>query len=238
MGPIKPRIIRASCLEGAKKARGVAVIIDVFRAFSCAPLLFYLGARRLILEPDPNKALALKNQISGAILVGEVNEVPIEGGDMGNSPSEALMKGKTFFYGKTVIHRTTAGVTGAYLAAECCETIVLGGFVTARAIADYIVKTAVPEVTLVAMGSRGKVPSPEDEACADLIEHLITGSPYDHIEAIESIMFHESTKKFLRGTKAYLPREDPVFCLQKNIFDFVLIARKKNGVMEAKPVVI
>ncbi|RLB25523.1 MAG: hypothetical protein DRG71_03875, partial [Deltaproteobacteria bacterium] len=83
---------------------------------------------------------------------------------------------------------------------------------------------------------RGKAPSPEDEACADYIEHLVTGKPYDHVAAMERIVFHESAKKFIMGTKPYLPREDPIFCLQRDVFDFVIIAEKRGGLLEAKMV--
>ena len=38
-----------SLREGAEKAKSVAVVIDVFRAFTCAPLLFSLGIEKLFL---------------------------------------------------------------------------------------------------------------------------------------------------------------------------------------------
>ena len=90
------KIIRTRCAEGARQAAGVAVVIDVFRAFSCAPLFFRFGARKVILEPDPAKAIALKEEDPELILAGEVNEVPIEGGDLGNSPSEIISKEPAF----------------------------------------------------------------------------------------------------------------------------------------------
>lgn len=52
------QIQRLSLAEGAREATGVAVIIDVFRAFTCEPLMLHLGARRLILEGDPQRCLA------------------------------------------------------------------------------------------------------------------------------------------------------------------------------------
>ena len=36
-------------LAGARAARGIAVIIDVFRAFTCTPLMFSLGLKESIL---------------------------------------------------------------------------------------------------------------------------------------------------------------------------------------------
>jgi len=49
-------------LAGAKAARGMAVIIDVFRAFTCTPLMFALGLKKSILVSHPHEALALKNR--------------------------------------------------------------------------------------------------------------------------------------------------------------------------------
>jgi len=232
----KGKITRLSCFDGAKKAKGLAVIIDVFRAFSCAPLFFHYGAKRLILEADTERALELKRQISDSILVGEVNEVPIEGADMGNSPSEVVLRGKEFFEGRVVIHRTTAGVAGVHDANAQCDKILLGSFLIARATAEYIRKSGASQVSIVAMGARGKAPSPEDEACGDYMEHLLSGSPYDHVAAIEKIVFNDSAKKFTMGTQPYLPSEDPIFCLQRDIFDFALVVEEDDGLLQARPV--
>ncbi|RLJ03648.1 MAG: hypothetical protein DRP14_04795, partial [Candidatus Aenigmatarchaeota archaeon] len=73
------KIIRKSCAEGAREAEGLAVVIDVFRAFTCEPLFFHFGAKRVVLEADPDKALELKRENPEFILAGEVNEVPLEG---------------------------------------------------------------------------------------------------------------------------------------------------------------
>ena len=95
------KIIRKSYAEGAKGAEGIAVIIDVFRAFSCEPLFFHFGAKKIILEADPAKAIAIKKRHPEFILAGEVNEVPIEGADLGNSPSEIVLKGKSISKGRS-----------------------------------------------------------------------------------------------------------------------------------------
>ena len=62
------------------------------------------------------------------ILAGEVDEVPIEGADLGNSPSQIILKGDSYFRGKTVVHRTTAGVTGTATALERADEVILGSF--------------------------------------------------------------------------------------------------------------
>ena len=219
------KIIRKSCAEGAQEAEGLTVIIDVFRAFSCAPLFFHFSARRVILEADPEKALGLKRENPNFILVGEVNEVPIEGAELGNSPSHIILKGAPFFKDKTVIHRTTAGVVGVASAFEKTDQVILGSFVMAEAIAEYIKDKRPDQVTLVAMGERAQKKAPEDEACAGYLEYLLSGRRYDPIKAFKDIVFHPTAQKFIQRTKEYLPREDPIFCLQRDLFDFVLTAK-------------
>ena len=76
------KIIRKSLATGAREARGLVVIIDVFRAFSCEPLFFHFGVKKVILVADPAKAIQLKSQHPEFILAGEINEVPIEGSDL------------------------------------------------------------------------------------------------------------------------------------------------------------
>lgn len=225
-------IIRKSCEQGAKEAEGLTVVIDVFRAFSCAPLFFHFGAKRVILNADPEKALSLKHQNPEFILVGEINEAPIKGGDLGNSPSHIIRKGESYFKDKTVIHRTTAGVTGVSFAYDMADEIVLGSFVMAGTIAAYIKKKGPARVTLVAMGDRAQKKAPEDEICADYLEHLLTGRSYDAVKAFEDIVFQPTAQKFIQGTKKYLPKEDPAFCLQRDLFDFVLIVKKLEDGLE------
>jgi len=228
------KIVRKSCVQGVREACGVAVIIDVFRAFSCEPLFFHFGVGKVILEADPQKAIMMKREKPELILVGELNEVPLENADLGNSPSEIILKGEAYFKGKTVIHRTTAGVSGAAAALEKAEEVILGGFLTAKAIADYILEKKPAIVTLVAMGERGVTKSPEDEACADYLEHLLTGSPYDPVHGLRQVVFHPSTQKFLLGTLPYLPREDPIFCLQRDLFTFVLTLKRQGDFLLAQ----
>jgi 2-phosphosulfolactate phosphatase len=222
------RVIRTSCAQGARDAAGSVVIIDVFRAFSCEPLFFRFGAAGVILEADPSRAAAMKRDHPEFVLVGEVNEVPLEEADLGNSPSEILLKGESFFRDKTVIHRTTAGVTGAAEALERADEVILGSFMTAKAVAAYIKEKNPPLVTLVAMGDRAEREAPEDEACADYMEHLLTGTPYDPLSSLRDVVFQPTAQKFIKGVKPYLPREDPLFCLQRDLFDFVLLARKQE----------
>jgi len=225
------KIVRKSLAAGAREARGLVVIIDVFRAFSCAPIFFHFGVKKVILEADSAKAIQLKSQHPEFILVGEVNEVPIKGGDLGNSPSEIVLKGEAYFREKIVVHRTTAGVTGVSAALEKADEVLLGSFLMAKAIAGYIKRKSPGLVTLVATGERAKRRAPEDETCADYLEHLLTDKPYNPIQALKEVLFQPTAQKFILGKKDYLPREDPIFCLQRDLFDFVLRVERENDNM-------
>jgi 2-phosphosulfolactate phosphatase len=222
-------IVRKSCAQGAKEASGLTVIIDVFRAFSCEPLFFHFGATKVVLESDPDRAMSLKKRHPELMLVGEVNEVPLENADLGNSPSEIILKGEVGFKGNAVVHRTTAGVTGAATVLEKADEVILGSFMTAKATAAYLLRRKPDLVTLLAMGERAQKKAPEDEACADYIEHLLSGKPYDPVRSLRDVVFQATAQKFIEGGKKYLPREDPIFCLQRDLFDFVLIAKRKEG---------
>jgi len=230
------RVIRKSLLEGAETAEGLAVIIDVFRAFSCAPLFFHFGAERVILEADAEAAKSLKRSNPSYILVGEIDEIPLEGADLTNSPTQILKKRRAFFQGRTVIHRTTAGVAGVRAAWNAGADVVLGSFVMARAIAQYVMASGAETATLIAMGSRGVTGSEEDEACADYLEYLLSGSPYDQVSHLKDIIFDEICMRFTRGNVPYLPPEDPIFCLQRDLFDFVIKVEKENGLLLARQI--
>jgi hypothetical protein len=85
-------IRRLSLLEGAQEATGIAVIIDVFRAFSCEPVLHALGAERVLLETDVEKCLAQRGR---AVLLGELDGSPIDGFDLPNSLTSSCAKART-----------------------------------------------------------------------------------------------------------------------------------------------
>ena len=216
-------------LEGAQTAKGVAVIIDVFRAFTCAPLLFSLGIQKSILVSTPEEAFALKEKKNQLVLIGEVGGIPIEGFDLGNSPSEILKKGRAFFNGKTVVQRTSSGVQGVLTALDVADEVLPASYALAKSTARYILSKQPPRVSIVSMGWALKHIAPEDEWCGVYIAHLLGVSEYDHNEALEEILYNQTTQKFFDPEKPHFPPEDPIMCLQLNMHDFVLRATRDNG---------
>ena len=228
-------ITRTRLLEGAQSARGVAVIIDVYRAFTCAPLLFSFGIRKSILVSTPEEAFALRQKNNQLLLIGEVDGIPIQGFDLGNSPSEILYRGAAFFKGKTVVQRSSAGVQGVLAALDVADEVLPAGYSLAQSIARYILSKQPPRVSLVAMGWSLKHPAPEDEWCARYISHLLGGDDYDHHAALAEILSDKTTQKFFDPAKPHFPPEDPIMCLQLNTHNFVLRAgRDDDGVIVNK----
>jgi 2-phosphosulfolactate phosphatase len=223
---IEMDVTHTRLLEGAQTARGVAVIIDVFRAFTCEPLLFSLGIQKSILVATPEEALALKEKKNELVLIGEVGGMPVEGFDLGNSPSEILKKGRAFFENKTIVHRTSAGVQGVLAALDVADEVLPASYALAGAIVRYIRSKQPPRVSLVSMGWALKHSAPEDEWCGRYIAHLLGVADYDHLEAIKEILFNQTTQKFFDPEKPHFPPEDPIMCLQLNVHNFVLRAER------------
>lgn len=226
------RVRRLSCLDGADAARGFTVVVDVFRAFTCLPLLLRLGARPVLLEADIPRCLSLGGE---AVLVGEQNEAPIAGFDLPNSPSLILAAGQRRFGGQRVVLRTTSGVAGAVMALRRADEVLLASFINARATAGYLRARAAAVVSLVAMGTHGETPAPEDERCSDYIESLLRGTAYDHVAAVAEILASDSARRFLVADKPYLPAADPAICLQRDLFEHAIRAETADGWVRAVP---
>jgi len=231
------RVILSSLEEGAETAQGVVVIVDVFRAFTCAALMLDMGVEEIILVETPEEAFQLKSKDPGLLLVGEVQGQPIEGFDLPNSPYEILKKGPKALRGKKIVHRSSSGVQGALLALKRTEPILLASFLNAAATARFIASGNYPLVHIVAMGRQMKTPTPEDEWCARYLASLLDPerNRYDHWKAMKDILASYEAQKFLRSQKSYYPPEDPVISLQRDVVDVVMVARKEGGLALVRP---
>jgi 2-phosphosulfolactate phosphatase len=229
---------RRSLLGGAADARGIVVVIDVLRAFTCSALMFRYGIRDLALVRSPDEALAFRAADPDYLVAGEVKGRRVEGFDIGNSPADIVTKGESYFNGRRVAARSSAGTQGVLAAAPRANQLILGSYLTAAATAAYIRDSARVHalvhgedvaVTLLAMGFEGVRPSIEDERCADYLEHLLTGTPYDHLRTLWDCLHDPEIAASLRGEHDYRPREDVVLALQRDLFDFVMIGQPENG---------
>ncbi|HYW81106.1 MAG TPA: 2-phosphosulfolactate phosphatase, partial [Thermoguttaceae bacterium] len=82
-----PRLV-----DPEKLAGGTAVVIDVLRASTTIVHALESGAREIIPCSDVGEARAIASQLSAGefVLGGEREGLPIDGFDLGNSPSEYL----------------------------------------------------------------------------------------------------------------------------------------------------
>ena len=93
-------------LDTCHQIEGVAVVVDVLRAFTTAAFVFQAGAEEIILTDTVEEAFRLRDEHPGSLLMGEVNGYPIDGFDHSNSPSS--LQGAVLA-GRTLIQRTSAG---------------------------------------------------------------------------------------------------------------------------------
>ncbi|MBK9390188.1 MAG: 2-phosphosulfolactate phosphatase [Bacteroidetes bacterium] len=217
------RIEITEFVEGAKKAEGLTVIIDVFRAFSVECYAFDAGASQIIASSEVENALKLKQVYLNSVLVGERDEKKIPGFDLGNSPTEIL---KADLQGKTIIHTTTAGTQGL-INAENAETVITGSFVNAGAVVRYIKQLNPSVVFLVAMGYRASVTADEDILCAELIKERLIGKSSISEKDITALQFSSGKRFFRKENIDFSPPTDFFLCTMTDRFSFVLKALKR-----------
>jgi 2-phosphosulfolactate phosphatase len=211
-------------VEGARMAKGVAVIIDVFRAFSVACYAYEAGASGIIATATVDNAMHLKKIYANSVLAGERGERRIEGFDFGNSPTEII---QADLRGKTFIHTTTAGTQGLVNAIQA-DIVITGSFVNAGAVVKYIKSVDPGIVSLVAMGYRAETSAEEDLMCAEYIIDGLFDTQIVTDRRIASLMNTSGKRFFDPGNSDFSPPSDFFLCTMKQKFDFVLRAEARN----------
>jgi 2-phosphosulfolactate phosphatase len=158
---------------------GITVIIDVIRAFTTSHEAFLGGASHIYPVSSADDAFRLREDYREGLLVGEVQALPIDGFDHGNSPWEIR---HTDVRGRYLIMRTTNGV----------------------ATANYIRERNPDTVVLVASHPTGD----EDVACAEYIRGLLGGEGISLEQARERTRNAFAAKKFLDGSHPRLRPQD------------------------------
>ena len=221
--PMNIRILQL--IKGAKAARGLTVVIDVFRAFSTACYVFGNGAERIIPLGDLDFAYKLKKENPSFCLIGERNGERQPGFDYGNSPAEIE---HVDFSARTVVQTTSAGTQGIANAAGA-EEIISGSFCNAGAIIRHIQAKQPEEVSLVCMGHGALAPSDEDTLCAEYIKETLEGKQPDFQRIYERLKHGESGKRFFDPQLTWSPEGDFDLCLDLDRFDFVLRVHTENS---------
>lgn len=217
-------------IEGAKKAEGLTVIIDVFRAFTTECYCFAGGAVKSYPIGSMEDAFALKHEHPDWVLLGERGGAKVEGCDLGNSPWDAS---NYDFQGKTMIHSTSAGTQGIVNAAGAnADQILTGSLVNASAICDYIRENDPETVSLVAMGKAGISSVPEDLIAARYMRALLEqDGSCDIRQEITYLQDHGGEQFFDPALAHIFPREDYPLCVAYDRFPFVLRVEREDGAL-------
>lgn len=214
-------------VHNPKEAIGIAVIIDVFRAFTVEPYIISNGAKKLIPVGDKEIAYNMKEKNKEYILIGERNGIKLPGFDYGNSPTQIE---NVDFSNKVVIHTTSCGTQGIVNAINADE-IITGSFVNAFAIVKYIKQSVYKDVSLVSLSKPGEEPSPEDQLFAEYIKALLENDTFSNLEERINELKNTSGAKFFNvSMQETFPNKDFYLCTEINKFEFVLkVKRDKDN---------
>jgi 2-phosphosulfolactate phosphatase len=205
-------------VAGAQSATGIAVVIDVFRAFSVAAHAMARGARTIVPVAEVESARALKAAHPDWFLVGERHARRLPGFDCGNSPTEVTALP---LEGRTIVHTTHAGTQGLVNAAGA-DVVLTGALVNAAAIVRYVRARSPRVVTLVRMGHEARERAEEDDACAELLSARLRGEAPNTALIAARLRHAAGAHKFFDPACDWAPETDFDFCTQVDAFDFVL----------------
>ena len=211
---------------GAARARGVVVVIDVFRAYTFECFAYWRGINRIYPVAGLDNAYAYKRSHPEYLLAGEREGKKAEGFDFGNSPSEIETLDLT---GRTLIHTTSAGTQGIEAAVHA-DRILTAALVNARATVRYIRRLAPERVSFVCMGFQNERETLEDLVCAEYMRALLLGEPYDPSEWEPQLRKGPGARFFIPEHQSFAPMRDYYLSLETDRFPFALeIAFDEEG---------
>ena len=161
-----PSLIPSGALVG-----GVAVVIDVLRATTTMVHALAAGCDAVIpcLEIDEARRVARELQPNPGLLAGERQGLPIEGFDLGNSPSACTSE---LCSGRTMVMTTTNG-TRAIAACGDAERTLIAAFVNRKATLDALKADGRP-IHLICAGTDGQISLEDSLLAGALAQELDT----------------------------------------------------------------
>jgi 2-phosphosulfolactate phosphatase len=205
-------------VEGAQQAEGIAVIIDVFRAFSVACYCYQQGVQKVIPMGSLADALSFKRANSKLVKIGERNGRKPPEFDFGNSPTEVLAADLNNAIAVQTTHAGTQGLVNANNASQ----VLTGALVNAKATVEYIKRQNPAVVSLVRMGHEATTRTDEDDICADYMEALLLNKPFDIASIRSTLLNSPCAKRFLDPAIPWNPMSDFDYCTEVDRFNFTL----------------
>jgi len=214
-------------LEGAKEAKGIAVLFDVFRASNTIIACLKRDAAYLIPIGDLQEAYDLRKKYPDHLLFGERNGIPPEGFNSDNSPDHAS---RLNLENKKIIITTSAGSQGI-VNAKNTDQLLIGSFANAKAIVNYIKDKNPEHVSLIAIGNNACEPALEDEECAKYIKNKLLGITVDFKEIKTKILNCDGANRLKRLKQD----KDLEFCTELNSQHIIpVFDREKNRIIRVK----
>lgn len=220
------KIKKLDFVEGAQQAEGIAVIIDVFRAFSVACYCYSKGVDKIYPVATLEQALAFRSDNKKVVTIGERNGRKLPEFTFGNSPTEVL---GVNIKDNIVVQTTHAGTQGLVNATNATQ-VITGALVNAKATANYIKAQNPAVVSLVRMGHEAAQSTDEDDICADYLESLLLNTPMDSNRIKSTLLASPCADRFKDPKIPWNPMSDFDYCTTVDKFDFVLkLTQQENG---------
>lgn len=206
-------IVHAIGVEGARQARGLAVVIDVLRSFTVSAYALAGGARECRLVTTTDEARALVAAIPRAVISAEEEGLPVDGIAISNSPTQIRA---VDLKGRILVQRSSAGTPVAAAVREGTG-IFAASLVVARATVQACLLRRPNILTLIASADH-----PEDHACARYMEALIHGESPDIDQLLLPLRDSDRYARLLGGAWPGFPPTDLELALEPDRFDFAM----------------
>jgi 2-phosphosulfolactate phosphatase len=218
-------------LHTCTRLKDTVVVIDVLRAFSTAAYAFGAGAESITLVGSVQEALDLKSTIPGALLMGEIGGIKVEGFDFGNSPAEFT---HIDLSGRRLIQRTSAGTQGVVRARQA-PVLLAASMCCAGATVRYLQQLAPASVIFLITGAGPGDQGEEDLACANYLEALLRGDWVQPEVYQQRVLHAPASRIFQDPERPEFPALDLELCLQVDRFDFAMPIERQNGHLVMRP---
>ena len=210
-------------IEGARQARGLAVVIDVLRSFTVSAYALAGGARECRLVTTTDEARALAAATPDTVICAEEDGLPVRGIAISNSPTQIVA---AELEGCILIQRSSAGTPVAAAVREGVD-IFAASLVVARATVQACLLMRPVALTLVASAD-----FPEDHACALYMEAIIRGETPDIDRLLRPLKDSERYAHLITGTWPGFPATDLELALQPDRFGFAMPVTREAGYLE------
>ena len=219
------QVVHATGIEGARQARGLAVVIDVLRSFTVSAYALAGGARECRLVTTTDEARALASAIPGALLCAEEGALPVPGIAISNSPTQIVAAQLNV---RTLVQRSSAGTPVAAAVGDGID-IFAASLVVARATIQACLLRDPDVLTLIASADH-----PEDHACARYMEAIARREKPDLDRWLQPLRDSERFARVMSGAWPGFPSTDLELALQPDRFNFAMPVSRQPGYLSVR----